>query len=346
MYLRGTCWKGSHLMGYLYITEHGAKISFTSNCVKIQYPEGQYKNIPVETLENISIFCNAQVTTQCLVECMKRGITVSYYSSGGRYYGRLETLEHVHTERQRRQVGLYNSDFALEFGKKTLRAKIKNQEVLLRRYARNKDCDITDEIKMMDNFYRKMKESDSITQMMGYEGGAAKSYFHGLSKVTDDKFQFNGRSKRPPEDEFNAMLSLGYSIIMNEIYGIIAEKGLNPYFGFVHRDKEKHPSLASDLMEEWRPVIVDSVVMSLVNGHEILLEHFTHDEDGPGFFLTKEGKKIFIDKLEKKERTEITYLSYITYPVTFKKSMELQVNSLVHAIEEENIDIYQPVRIR
>ena len=76
-------------------------------------------------------------------------------------------------------------------------------------------------------------------------GTAARYYFQGLGKLVDDPFKFHGRSRRPPKDEFNSMLSLGYSILMNEIYGKIQSKGLNPYFGFIHRDKEKHPTLAA-----------------------------------------------------------------------------------------------------
>ena len=151
-----------------------------------------------------------------------------------------------------------------------LYAKVKNQEALLRRYARSKEQDLTEEIKMMDICCRKIRKSLSYSQMMGYEGSAARYYFQGLSKVVDDRFHFSGRSKRPPKDEFNAMLSLGYSILMSEIYGMLVSKGLNPYFGFIHRDREKHPTLASDMIEEWRAVIVDAVTMSLINGHEIL----------------------------------------------------------------------------
>ena len=333
-------------MSCLYVVEHGTTISYSSNCVQVRSPEEECRDIPIETLENISVFCRAQITSQCIMECMKRGIAVSYYSSGGKYYGRLVALEHVHVGRQRRQAQLYHSEFALEFGKKVLRAKIKNQQALLRRYARNKECSIEEEMKMMNIFSRKIRESISVNQMMGYEGGAAKYYFQGLGKVIDDNFRFSGRSRHPSADEVNAMLNFGYAIVMNIIYGEILKKGLNPYFGLIHSDRENHPTLASDLMEEWRPVIVDAVVMSLTNGHEIFPEHFQHDLEEEGYFLTREGKKIFIDKLEKKERTETKYLSYVNYPVSFRRSMELQVSGLVHAIEEKNVDLYQPVRIR
>ena len=173
-----------------------------------------------------------------------------------------------------------------------------------------------------------------------------KYYFKRLSKLVEPEFSFNGRSRRPPKDEFNAMISLGYSILMNEMYGKVENKGLNPYFGFIHRDKEHHPTLVSDLIEEWRAVIVDSVVMSLINGHEISLEHFYGDMEEPGCFLTKEGMKIFINKLEKKERTDTKYLSYVNYAVSFRRAIELQIVELVKALEMEDATLYKPIRIR
>ncbi|MCM1495120.1 MAG: CRISPR-associated endonuclease Cas1 [Bacteroides sp.] len=333
-------------MSYLYVTEHGATISVSANYVKVQYRDDKCREIPIETLESISIFSKAQMTTQCTVECLKRGIPVAYYSKVGNYFGRLESTGHIHVERQRKQAELYNTEFALELGKRILYAKVKNQEVVLHRYARNQDCNIVEEVKMMHIACNKLAGCESIEQLMGYEGTAARYYFQGLSKLVDERFQFSGRSKRPPKDEFNAMLSLGYSILMNEIYGKIQNKGLNPYFGFIHRDKEKHPTLASDLMEEWRAVIVDSVVMSLVNGHEISLEHFQHDLDEPGFFLTNNGMKIFISKLDNKIHTDTKYLNYIEYPVSFRRGIELQIGQLVKAMEEEDVELYHPVRIR
>ena len=333
-------------MSFLYITEHGTEVSVSHNCVRVQSHRGSSRNIPIETLEGISILCKAQLTTQCAVECMKRGIPVSYYSAGGRYYGGLKPAEHVHVARQRKQISLYDSGFALEFGRVILQAKIKNQETLLRRYSKNQGINIAEEIKMMNIFYGKIRKSNSMKQMMGYEGGAAKYYFQGLSKVVDEPFRFRGRSRRPPRDAFNAMLSLGYSMLTNEMSGIIRNHGLHPYFGLIHRDRDNHPALASDLIEEWRSVIVDAVTMSLVNGHEIATEDFYHDMDEPGYFLTKEGLRKFIDKLEKKERTEIKYLSYVSYPVSFRKAMELQVGNLVRAMKEEDSSLYQPMRIR
>ena len=182
--------------------------------------------------------------------------------------------------------------------------------------------------------------------MIGFEGQAAKSYFQGLSKCIDEEFKFQGRSRRPPKDEFNSMISFGYSLLLNEVYCKIEMKGLNPYFGFIHRDAEKHPTLASDLMEEWRAVIVDATVMSLINGYEIKKEHFQADLDQTGCYLTREGLKIFLNKLERKFRTEVRYLKYTDSAVSFRRAILLQMDRLAKAIEEGDASIYEPIIIR
>ena len=333
-------------MSYLYVTEQGATISVEGNYVRVGIKEGQCRKVPIETLESISIFGHSQMTTQCTVECLQRGIPVAYYSRRGNYFGYLQSTGHIRAERQRMQASLYDTEFAVELAKRIIEAKIHNQEVLVRRYQRNTSCELKEEMKQISLSAGKIANCTTIEQIMGYEGIAARNYFQCLGKLVEPEFSFHGRSRRPPRDEFNAMLSLGYTIVMNEFYGKIVNRGLNPYFGFVHRDHEKHPTLASDLMEEWRAVIVDATVMSLVNGHEIGKEHFIHDLDGPGYYLNREGMKIFINKLEKKLDTEMKYLSYIEYAVGFRRAMDLQIGELIKAVEVGDASLYNPIWIR
>lgn len=133
---------------------------------------------------------------------------------------------------------------------------------------------------------------------------------------------------------------------MNEVYCKSEMKGLNPYFGFLHRDAEKHPTLASDMMEEWRAVIVDATVMSMINGHEIHKEHFISDLEEPGYYLTKDGLKLYLNKLEKKFQTSVRYLKYVDYPVSFRRAILLQMEQLVKAIEKGDANLYEPLVIR
>lgn len=336
-------------MSYLYVNENGAVLSYSDNCFKVSCKDGVVSSIPSETLDGVSLFGAVQVTTQCIETCLRKGINISFYSTNGSYFGRIVSTGHVNAIRQKKQARLSDDEeFKLEFSKKIIEAKIHNQHVLLKRYLRGvaADQNINDMVKNVQSCEKKIQYCESIEQLMGYEGNAAKNYFAVLSRLVKKEFRFNGRNKRPPKDAFNSMLSLGYSILMNELYGEIENKGLNPYFGFLHSDRENHPTLASDLMEEWRAVIVDSVVMSLINGNEISIDNFYRREDSPGIFLDKNGFKIFASKLEKKFSVQARYLSQAEYPVSFRRGIGMQIESLVRAIEKEDISEYNPIRLR
>lgn len=279
-------------MSYLYVCEQGATIGITENRFQVKYKDGMVKSIPAETLEVIEVFGKVQITTQCMTECLKRGVNILFYSTKGAYFGRLISTNHVNVQRQRIQAKVTEDEqFRLNFSKRIINAKIRNQIVILRRYARNRENDIQRAVIEMQNMYRKLETAQHIEQVMGYEGTAAKIYFRELGKLIDPAFAFTGRNRRPPRDPFNSLISLGYAIILNELYGKIEGKGLNPYFGVMHSDREKHPTLASDLMEEWRAVLIDSIALGMLNGHELVREDFYSGTDQPGVFLEKEGFK-------------------------------------------------------
>ena len=241
--------------------------------------------IPKETLESIAIFGNTQMTTQCTRFCLDNGIRVGYFSKNGAYFGCLLSVGHINIKRLKKQIFLSEEkNFPLELSKKIIEAKINNQIVLAKRYLRTKPKDEEEALFQMQNAKKQVNSAISIEQVIGYEGIASRYYFQILSDIVDKKFQFKGRNRRPPKDPFNAMLSLGYTLLMYELYGEIESHGLNPYAGFLHQDKENHPTLASDMMEEWRAVIVDSVVMSLVQRYEISIEHF---------FMRKKQERVF-----------------------------------------------------
>lgn len=333
-------------MSLLYVNESGATIGIEGAYCTVKQKDGAKRLLPIESLDGITIMGQSQMTTQCSEECMKRGIPVSYFSKGGKYFGRLISTGHINVERQRKQCTLYDTDFAATLAMKILSAKIRNQSVVLRRYEKSKGIHLEEEQKMLTICRNKILTCTRIEEMIGYEGQAAKYYFRGLASVIEDDFTFQGRNRRPPKDEFNSMISLGYSILMNEVYCKIEMKGLNPYFGFIHRDAEKHPTLASDMMEEWRAIIVDATVMSMINGHEILKNHFYFNMDEPGCYLTKDGLKIYLNKLERKLQTEVRYLKYIDYAVSFRRGIFLQMESLAKAIEEGDANLYEPIIIR
>ena len=334
-------------MSYLYVCEQGASIGLADNRFQIKCRDGMVKSIPAEALEVIEVFGKVQITTQCIEECLKRGVNILYYSTNGAYYGRLISTNHVNVQRQRLQAERTKDlDFRIAFSKRLIDAKIRNQIVVMRRYARHGNYNVERSVVEMQNMYKKLENAKSIEQVMGYEGTAAKTYFRELGRMIDPQFAFSGRTRRPPKDTFNSLISLGYSIILNEFYGKIEGKGLNPCFGVMHSDHEKHPTLASDLIEEWRAVLIDSLALSMLNGHELCKDDFYTETEQPGVFLEKDGFKKYIQKLENKFRTETRYLSYIDYSVSFRRAMDLQINQFVKVLETNDVELYHPVVIR
>ncbi len=333
-------------MSLIYIEESGAKIGINENRVTVTYSDGFIKEIPIETVDGITILGNAQITTQCMRTCLKKGIDILFFSKGESYFGRLQSTGHVNTERQRLQCSLYESAFSLEFARQIIKGKIRNQKVELMRYARSRGADMGSHIDTLERCRSKIDTATSIEEIMGHEGYAARIYFLGLAAVIEPEFVFNGRNRQPPRDEFNSLISFGYSVLMNIMYSSIECKGLNPYFGFLHQDKEKHPTLASDLIEEWRAILVDSTALSLINGHELRKDHFYLDYDSGACLLTKEGTRIFLTKLENKLQVKVKYLQQVSYSVSFKQAINLQVDALIHAMQEKNADLYRPIEIR
>lgn len=335
-------------MSQIYVTDHNTVIGIDNGRITMKAGSKVIGSLPIESVDGITVIGNGQLTTACIGECIQRGIPIQYYSAKGHYFGKITSTLHINTFRQRQQIKLTeNNEFVILLAKKILQAKINNQIVLLRRYQRTSENNIDDKIQQMKISIEKINQAEGLQEVIGFEGYAAKSYFSGLNLLLKNKdFTFNGRNRRPPKDPFNSMLSLGYTILMNDMYGAIEGRGLSPYFGFIHQDREKHPTLASDLMEEWRAIIVDSLVMSLVNGNEIDIDNFYRDSETAGIFFDKEGLKIFLTKIEKRFETSSRYLEYLDYPTTFRKAIDMQVLQLCKALEQENPDLYTPVKIR
>lgn len=239
---------------------------------------------------------------------------------------------------------MQDTAFALELSKKVILAKIHNQIVLLQRYRRRTELpEIERAITQMQALRKHVHQVSSREELMGYEGSISRVYFAAIGRVLPPEFAFTKRSKQPPLDPFNTMLSFGYTLLMYDLYTAISNQGFHPYFGFLHALKNRHPSLASDLMEEWRAAIVDSLVLSLISHHEIVPEHFVRSEDGVGIFLTRDGRTIFLRAYEKKLRS---LNPYGEQKQTYRKSLETQVNTYGQALMNEDVSLYKPVYTR
>jgi len=340
-------------MTVLYVTEPGTIIRMSEGQVVIETKNGLRKFIPIETLENVILFGSTHITTDTLITFLTKGINITYLSHSGKFFGRTESTKHINILRQRSQFKLgENKEFSLQLTKRILFSKINNQKVLLRRYNRHRNIkSVQENINYMDIIQTKLINSDNIEQILGYEGIASRIYFKSLGQLVNNNFKFYSRSKMPPRDPFNAMLSLGYTLLLYEIYTALTAKGLNPYAGFIHKDKLGHPALASDMIEEWRPVIVDSLVMKIVQNNELLTSDFY--KEGDAVLLSKEALKKFILIFEKKMLVQIKYLidddkdnNDKDNKMNYRRAILCQSNSLSKAIDNNDVSFYKPIHLR
>lgn len=335
-------------MSNLYVYEQGSVVSYQNNRLQIKEQNGNEHSVPIESIDNIVMFGGIQVTTNCIQKLLERGVHLTWLSNTGSYYGRLDSTSHINIDRQRLQFRKSDDlNFSLELSKRFIHGKTTNQRTVLVRYNRYLQPErmqaLLDE---MAKNIQKIDHARTISELMGIEGLLAKQYYKGLNLVLPPKFSFEKRTRRPPKDPFNAILSFGYTLLHYEIFTTVATKGLNPYAAFLHADRHNHPALCSDLLEEWRPILVDSLAISLINHRKITAEMFDHNEKNGGVYLQKEACKKFVAEFEKRLRQEVGYIAEVPYKMSFRRIIEYQVMQLIKALEDDRPHGYKPVLIR
>jgi len=337
------------MLSFLYVYERAARIGVQNNCVVIESEKENLKRtLPIEGVESIIIFGDASLSTSSVKHFMERDINLTWLSSKGKFYGRLESTKNVNIFRQRKQFSCgEDKEFCLTLSRSITMAKVKNQITILRRYQRNRKSNKAQKsIDAMKKLLPIMESADSKEQLMGHEGMAARSYFSGLADLVDSDFTFSGRNRQPPRDPFNSLLSFAYTLLMYDVYTAVVNRGLNPYASFLHSIRRGHPALCSDLMEEWRAVLADSLAFYVVNRGIINKSDFNKPNDEGGVYLDTKASKTFIAEYEKKVRGRSQYLNYVDYSVSFRRAIDMQCQRLARAIEEDDPKIYQPVVIR
>ena len=333
-------------MSLLYLDNESYTCYMSSNQLTIKDDNLIISEIPIETIEGMVIRDYGKISSKTIVQLLNRKIPITFIDKSGKYIGGF-LKENINIKKQRFQFNRKDDrTFCLEFSKKIIKGKTNNQLLVLRRYNTNNLDSIKDNISNIKILSNKIENTASINELSGYEGAIAKIYFESLSKLTKDDFKFKGRSKRPPKDAFNALLSLGYSLLFNEIFIVVNNSGLNPYGGFMHQDRLGHAALISDLMEEWRATIVDSLVMSVISKNTIKICDFTKDIKNDGLYLSHESYSKFLMAFHKKIESKNTYIKQINAPITFRKAIYYKVNQLSKSIENNDLNYYECLKLR
>lgn len=331
-------------MSTLYITEQGAKLRKTSRRLVVEKSGQVLLEVPAHEVDRVLIFGNTQISTQALNFLLDSGIDVSLLSMNGKLRGRLVPAQSKNVFLRLAQYNrAKDNEFKLQIAKIILRAKMKNQRTLIQRYRRNHpELDFAAELKTISECLSKLAYCKTIASAMGLEGCSTSAYFRCFAQMLSCNFSFNKRTRHPPLDPVNALLSLGYALITNEIASLVESAGFDPFIGFLHGFRYGRQSLPLDLVEEFRHPVIDTLTLSLVNKRVFRECHFEQQPDG-SYYLTKEAFKCYLNYYQ--ERLEKPFLDrnaggHVSYRTLFRN----QVTNMERAVL--NKDEYQPFLVR
>jgi CRISPR-associated protein Cas1 len=282
--------------------------------------------LPLNQLRHLFIYGVPQVSSQLIHALLERDISVGYFSPAGRFLGILGALPASGVDARRGQYRLFeHPEIRLILAREALRAKVHNQRVMLMRNGESKEAVLA----TMADYRSMVSQAPDLDTARGIEGAAAALYFSEFSSMIKEcswaRFSFDGRNRRPPRDPINAMLSLGYSVLSKEVAGVCYAVGLDPFLGFLHQPRYGRPALALDLMEEFRPLIADSVVISLINRREIVESDFISTTSGT--FLNDRGRKVFWEAWFRRMDTEVSHPEF-GYKMSYRRMIEVQARQL------------------
>lgn len=281
-------------MKTLYVSQQGCYVALQQETLVVKQKDVIQARVQLPLTEQILIFGKSQVTTQVIRACLWRDIPIAYLSRMGYCYGRLMSIE-----RGYRHLGHYQQQLSiverLITARAIVQAKLRNCRILLRRQKRRCESEVLEKVlQSLAHLAQKASEADCLERLMGFEGAGAVQYFSAFGEcLTEPEFMFLARSRRPPGNPVNAMLSFGYQILWNHLLALIEIQGLDPYQACLHQGTKRHAALASDLIEEFRAPLVDSLVLRLVNCREINAQRDFVSRNG-GCYLNDSGRRIYL----------------------------------------------------
>lgn len=338
----------SEMMTTLYVTDQGAYLKVQHQQFQVFYQGELRIKVPVNRVTHIVLFGCCNLSHGAVSLALRRRIPVLYLSQKGRYFGRLETEGQAKVEYLAKQVICsQHPEFTRLQAEAIVRAKLHNSRILLMRLNRRRKSQETGEnlvLKAIEDIAilrEKLVFAENMDALRGYEGKAATIYFQALGKLFTGVFTFEKRTKRPPTDPVNSLLSLGYTLLSQNVHSLVEAVGLHTHFGNLHVPRDNHPALVSDLVEEFRAQIVDSLVAYLVNKKILTPEDFTPPDERNGVYLQPNALKKFLKHWEEKLQTEVTH-PHTGYKVVYRRCLELQVREYIACLMGE-VEVYRPM---
>lgn len=325
----------------LVVQSQQARIGKEGETLKITDEEKGDRRVRLIDISDLALFGNVSITTPALAALMEREIPVTFHSHGGWFRGMAHGVGHRNVEVRTAQYRLsFDEAACLRFARELVAAKITNQRTILRRNWRGSPEARREALDRLSAARKSAGGVASLSALLGVEGDAAGVYFRafaGLLGAPADKdrsrgpegglatFRFDARNRRPPTDPVNALLSLAYAMLTRHLTITLASVGFDPYRGFYHAPRYGRPALALDVMEPFRPIVADSVVLSAVNTGEIGPDDFVVAATGTA--LTQAGRRRFVEAFERRLSQETTHPVF-GYQLSLRRMLVVQARLL------------------
>ena len=331
-------------MPTLYLNEQQSIVKKRDEYLIVQYADKRKIEVPLIKISQVVVSGDVTLTTPALHTLLEKGIEVCFLSMYGHFRGRLSPPVAKNALLRREQYRAHvDPQRALLVAQACVTGKLENMRTMLLRANRSmQDEAITGATTAIQQMMYAAPRTARVGSLLGVEGSGSSAYFGVFGKMMRDPFLFTTRRRRPPTDPVNSMLSLGYTLLMQQVLAAIQVVGFDPYAGFLHQSRHGRPALALDLMEEFRPIIADSVVLNVCN-HHILAPNDFQEELGV-VHLKADARKKFYSKFEERLQEELQH-PYFGYRTNYRRCMELQARLLGKWLTGE-IPTYQPLCVR
>jgi len=335
----------------LYITSEDAYLRKEHETFVVEINDEKVFQAPIRSIENIVCFGFKPISPALLACCAENNIGVSFFTPHGRFLARVQGEQHGNVLLRKNQYALADSEVkSLSIARVIVAAKVQNYRSLLLRHQRNHpevcpQC-VIDAAESMGRKLSYIRDAQNLDELRGYEGECANVYFgiaRNLFVAQRDAFAFTTRSKHPPLDPANAILSFLYALIANDIRSALETTGLDPQVGFLHRLRPGRPSLALDLMEEFRAYLGDRLMFNLVNLQQVKPDDFEIRESGE-VRIKDEARKTIITAYQKRKSEEITH-PFLGEKITVGLLPHVQAQLLARFVRGD-IDNYPPFLVR
>lgn len=324
----------------LYVAGYGLTVGKSGEVLRITSKDGPVQEVRIGELTQVNLLGNVQITAPAIHSLCESDRPIAHFSHGGWFYGLTQGLGLKNVFLRKSQFSVAEDpEFCRRVARRLVYNKIRNQRRMIARNHVQPDKTV---LRELQRHAEAAAVAEDMPTLLGVEGAAARSYFGvfaGMIKTDEASgaaggfsFDFEGRNRRPPRDPVNALLSFAYALLAKDLTIVCATIGFDPFIGFYHQPRFGRPALALDLMEPFRPLIADSVVLAVVNTRMVGLKDFVRS--GGAVALSGPGRKAFLHAYSQRMDSLITHPIF-GYRISYRRVLEVQARLLARVVSGE-----------